>query len=245
MTKRIATALLERVFGRPPAAKAADPAKDALEREKLHHEIRKLTAEADMAEQEQELRREARLLREDTQRVISFNDSVQCVSVGVCKKKLAALARLERTAPIEIVFNSPGGSVFEGLDLYDTIMKLRSEGTPINTTVLGMGASMAGILLQAGERRRIGESALLMVHEVSSFSIGKLSSMEDDMDLSKRLYDRCIGILAARSLSSGCTEPLTAEQIKAKAYRKDWWLSADEALKHGLVDGILPVVASA
>lgn len=234
MSKSIAATLLERVLGKP-ASKSSDPARDALERDKLKQELRKLTAEADMAEQERGLRLEAQATRKDTRRVVNFNDGVGSVSVAICKEKLAHLVTLDPKAPIEIVFNSPGGSVIDGFDLYDTILQLRSSGTPINTTILGMGASMGGVLSQAGGIRRIGPHGLLMIHEVANFTVGKLSTLKDDVKLSERLYDKLITILAKRST-------LTVEEIKEKANRQDWWCDSEEALRYGFVDEVLPSV---
>jgi ATP-dependent protease ClpP protease subunit len=55
--------------------------------------------------------------------------------------------------PITITINSPGGSVMDGLALYDKILRLRRKGTPIETRATGLVASMATILLQAGDVR--------------------------------------------------------------------------------------------
>lgn len=207
----------------------------ALKKLKLEVEIRKLTAEA---EQEEYLAKRNALTwaqEIDRCRVFRFNDEVSVHSATVCIQHIRRMLETDRTAPIEIVFNSPGGEVFAGLELFDHLMALRAEGAVIDTTILGMGASMAGVIPQAGRIRRIGPTALMMVHEVASLSMGKISSQEDRLEMSKLVYTKLLDILASRS-------KLTADEIRAKAERKDWWLSAQEALEYGLVDEILPTV---
>lgn len=174
-------------------------------------------------------------VRPNAQRVFHFNDHVYGDSVAFCMSRFRDFVDIDPAAPIELVLNSPGGSVIDGFELYDFLLKLRAEGVRIDTTIMGMGASMAGVIAQAGETRRIGPYGRLMIHEVGSIAFGKLSSLKDHLKLADSLYDQCIGILAARS-------KLTPEEIKKHADRKDWWLTADEALEHGFVDAILPTV---
>jgi ATP-dependent protease ClpP protease subunit len=223
-----------------PATKK-DPTTEALEQEKLRLEIDKLRIDVRHAES---LARSVEIAasrdhenwitRANGQRVLHFNDQVYSDSVAYCMTRLRDMLDIDAAAPIEIVLNSPGGSVLDGFELYDFILALRAEGARIDTTIMGMAASMAGVIAQAGEVRRIGPSSLVMIHEVGSISYGKLSSLKDHVKLADRLYDRCIGILASRA-------KLTPEAIKERADRKDWWLNSDEALEHGFVDLVLPV----
>lgn len=173
-------------------------------------------------------------IRAYNQRIFHFNDQIFGESVAFCMQRLRDLVDLDHERPIELVFNSPGGSVIDGFELYDYLMSLRADGVWIDTTVLGMGASMAGVIAQAGKTRKIGPNSRLMIHEVGSLSYGKLSSMKDHLKMADQLYDQCLGILASRA-------KLTIDEIRQRAERKDWWLQADEALEHGFVDAILPI----
>lgn len=139
---------------------------------------------------------------------------------------------IERNQPIRINLNSPGGSVMDGLALYDTILRLRRKGFTVVTRATGLCASMATILLQAGDERIADANVQILVHELSTGGVGgKISGIRDEAQMMERLNDRLLGILADRS-------KLTKRQIFTKASRKEWWMDAEEALKVGLVDTI-------
>lgn len=164
-------------------------------------------------------------------RIYTFYGAVSSGSVGPALKALGEWHRRAPHEPIEIIFNSPGGSVLDGLALYDYIHELRHRGTPINTVTMGMAASMGGILLQAGEKRIASKNALILIHEVSMGAGGKMSEIEDELAFGKKLQQKCLDILAERST-------MTARQINTKWQKKDWWLDANEALKLGFVDEV-------
>ncbi len=152
-----------------------------------------------------------------------------------CKEALAELGKWSRRSPgcpITIIFNSPGGSVIDGLALYDYIQHLKRKGHHVTTIALGYAASMGGVLLQAGNKRVIGPNAFVLIHEVSSGAYGKVPEMEDSLNFSKRLQKRLLTILAERSEYS-------VQQIAQKWNRKDWWLDADEVVAHGFADEVL------
>lgn len=140
-------------------------------------------------------------------------------------------ARREPGEPITVVINTPGGSVPDGLALFDGLRTLINAGTPINTVGIGMAASMGGILLQAGVHRSMGRNAFLLIHEASFGVGGKMSEVEDRVEFVKRLQGRLLTILADRST-------LTEAQIRRRWVKKDWWLSAEEALELGFIDSI-------
>ena len=94
-----------------------------------------------------------------------------------------------------------------------------------------MAASMAGILLQSGNKRVIGQNAYILIHEVSDVAAGTTSEIEDELKLTKRLQKRLVGILAERSTMS-------EQQIEKKWKKNDWWLDANEAVELGFADEI-------
>ena len=165
-----------------------------------------------------------------------FSGSVNESSVRKCMGKLTEWSRLDPKCEMEIVFSSPGGSIIDGFELFDFIQDLRQDGHKIITGSLGMAASMAGILLQAGDHRWIGHQCWLMIHRAAFGAIGKTYEVEDEVKLVKRIEGRILDIFTARS-------NLTKLKIKRNWDRKDWWIDADECQQLGLVDeirGIMP-----
>lgn len=188
---------------------------------------RKLSLEADELDYEKHMRESSAF----ENRTFTFDDVVRDDSVQECIQVLSIWTRRDAAAPIKIIFNSPGGSVFDGFALYDYILQIRKAGTKVDTTSLGMTASMGGILLQSGETRRMSRHSYLMIHEVSATGGGKQFELEDEVKFTNRLQERCVAILAERSTMS-------VRQIKNKWKRKDWWLDAEEALKLGFCDEV-------
>lgn len=160
---------------------------------------------------------------------------METVNWDTIRSAMAAMKQISRRnpgKPLTITLNSPGGSVIAGLALHDEIRDLAKRGSHhITTKCRGMAASMGGILLQAGDKRVIGAESMVLIHEVSSGTSGKVGDMEDDLAFSKGLWDRLSRILARRS-------KMTPEDIRKKAHKFDWWLSAEEALELGFADEI-------
>jgi ATP-dependent Clp protease protease subunit len=145
--------------------------------------------------------------------------------------KLTEWHRRDPKCDIDIVFSSPGGSIIDGFELFDFIQELRAKGHKVITGSLGMAASMAGILLQAGDLRWIGHQSWMMIHRAAFGAIGKTFEIEDEVRLVKRIEERIVDIFTSRS-------NLTKLKIKRNWDRKDWWIDADEAVTLGLVDEI-------
>ena len=222
----------------------AELAKTAVEQEKLQAEVREALAKAHRAEIDlaREQRKEADELAKDSHhhRYV-FATAVTEASVAGCITALTAWSRQDPQCDIEIVFNSPGGSVVDGMALFDFIQLLRGSGHKVTTVALGMAASMAGILLQAGDVRAIGAQSWLMIHEASFGASGKTGEVEDRVEWVKRVQERILDIFADRCKTASeatATKRLSRTQIKNRWHRKDFWVSSDEALAFGLVDEI-------
>ena len=201
--------------------------KEALEIQKLELEIAHLRfrAEKQVADYERDM------ATADAARVYPLTGEISSTSVKYAIDRLTEWFRHSPDEPIEIVINSGGGSLFAGMALFDYIQIIRGAGCPVTTTAVGMAASMAGILLQAGSTRVMSEHAYLMIHEASTATWGKISELRDEVELIDRVEERMLAILAERSTMS-------AKQIKAKSARKDWWLDSREALKYGFIDDV-------
>ena len=162
----------------------------------------------------------------------TFDAVVNESSVTQCIRQLATWDRTDPGCNIEIVFDSPGGSVIDGMHLFDYIQLMRQKGHKITTVAMGYAASMAGILLQAGDDRVMGREAYMLIHEVSTLAWGKATAIEDELKFIKKIQARILHIFTARS-------NVTRRYIERNWKRKDWWMDADEALKFGFCDRIL------
>ena len=172
-----------------------------------------------------------------------FNDGVDETTVAECCAQLAVWDRLDPTCDLTVKINSPGGTVFEGLHLFDDVSaySLREWDTrdiprgTHHTTVIGRGmaASMGGILLQSFDTRIVGPECWVLIHEISTLSAGKLSEIREDSKFWDRVADRVAEIFVRRSNGK-----ISKTAFKRKWDGKEWWLSSDEALAYGFVDAI-------
>lgn len=167
----------------------------------------------------------------DNQRILDFITEVSDASVHRAVTKLGDW-RVRSLKPITVRFNSPGGDLISGMALYDYIVMLRQEGIEVTTVATGMCASMAAVLLQAGTKRLVTPNAWFMIHEVSSFSEGKLSEIEDETKWLIRAQSRFLDILAERS-------KLSKAEIKRRwRPANGWWMTPEETIEMGFADEI-------
>ena len=176
---------------------------------KAEAEARKVIAEAESAETKAEKEkleferyqkeRMERLSVDAENHVYRFSGEVNKTSTSKCRDALTEWSRCSPGCAMEIVFASPGGGITAGFELFDYIQQLRSIGHNITTGSLGMAASMAGILLQAGERRWIGHQSWILIHRASFGAIGKTYEIEDEVGWIKRIEERIISIFTSRS----------------------------------------------
>ncbi len=145
----------------------------------------------------------------------------------------AQLLFLESTDPekdISIYFNTPGGSVYAGLGIYDTMQYIKPE---INTICTGMAASMGAVLLTAGSKGR--RSALphsrVMIHQPMGGAQGQASDIEITAREIKKLKNELYEIIAKHSGN-------TLKKIEKDSDR-DYWMTSTEALEYGMIDEIL------
>jgi len=212
-------------------------------------ETRKTLAEALKAEREAEAygmdverKRELRAMELTSDRYFhtyQFTEMVNMSTVEQCIATLTMWSRKDRQdnpdaepCEVELTFNSPGGDIIAGIALFDFLIDLRRRGHHLTTIAQGIAATMAGILLQAGDTRCMGKESWVLIHEASFGTQGTIGQVEDRVEWVKKVQERIIGIFADRST-------LSRRQIEAKWKRKDWWLDSDECLKLGLVDRIL------
>ena len=173
-----------------------------------------------------------------------FTAQIDASSVRSCIDRLSYWHRTKPEAEITIIFSGPGGSVWEGLQLYDYIQQMKRLGHVVITQCIGMAASMASILLQAGTIRRMTKESWVMIHEISTFTGGSSSEIEDEAVLLKRMQDRTSAIFVAgakKAKEAGTADNAMddIDEFKTHWKRKNWWLTSDECLDYGFVDEVI------
>ena len=149
---------------------------------------------------------------------------------NIIQAQLLFLDSTESSSDIQLYINSPGGTVYSGLGIYDTMQIVRAD---VATICTGMAASMASIVLAAGQKGK--RSALphsrVMIHQPMGGAEGQASDIEitarEIIKLKGELYD----ILAEHTGKK-------VKQIEKDADR-DYWMTAKEALEYGMIDDIL------
>lgn len=168
----------------------------------------------------------SRLLKD---RIIFLGEDVNEHSMNLCIMQMLFLDREDSHAPIELYINSPGGSVVDGLALYDV---MHTISAPVNTTCVGTAASMGAVLLTGGTGTR---SALphsrIMIHQVSSGYRGTAADINIQVKETNKLYEQLLEILAQKSGQ-------TVKKLRNDCDR-DYYMSAEEAKAYGLIDSVI------
>jgi ATP-dependent protease ClpP protease subunit len=170
----------------------------------------------------------------DEARIFSFYSGIDEMTCKQCMATLGYWARQHEpgTQDFTIEITSSGGSVLDGFALIDTIRDLQSQGYIINTIGKGWVASMAALLLQAGNTRTLGRRSYVLIHEIQSQMAGSASDLDDKQGFTKRLARQGHELLAERST-------LTADEIAKRSERREWYMDASEAVELGFADGLL------
>ena len=157
---------------------------------------------------------------------VPINDYV----ANIIQAQLLYLEQLEPDRDILIYLNTPGGSVYAGLGIYDTMQYISCD---ISTICTGMAASMGAVLLCAGAngKRSALKHSRVMIHQPLGGTSGQASDIEitakEIQKLKKELYE----IIASHSGQS-------YKQVWKDGDR-DFWMTSDEALKYGMIDEVL------
>jgi ATP-dependent protease ClpP protease subunit len=176
----------------------------------------------------------ARKANEERHRVFEFDTEVSDLEVANLSDWLRDRVRRFPEKELTLYINSPGGSIYSGFVAMDAIREAEAAGNPVTVKITGMAASMAGVIAQAASKRLIGKHSELMLHTVSNFQFGsfKTFDVQDQAKFMERLTKKCLEAYAARS-------EWTVENLfeKVNNGRVDWWLTADEAVAEGFMDG--------
>lgn len=169
----------------------------------------------------------SRLLKE---RIVIIGTPINDQIANLAVAQLLYLASEDSERDVNLYINSPGGVIYSGLAVYDTMQWV---ACPVATICVGLAASMGSVLLAAGAdgKRGVLPNSRIMLHQPLGGAQGQASDIEiqakEILWLKKRIYE----ILAKHTDKS-------LEQIETDADR-DYWLSAQEAKDYGLVDNVL------
>ncbi len=163
-------------------------------------------------------------------RIIFLGTGINDQVANIVQAQLLFLASVDSNRDIQIYINSPGGSVYAGLGIYDTMQFITPD---VATICTGMAASMAAVLLCAGEKgKRSGLThSRVMIHQPMGGAQGQASDIEitarEIITLKEELYN----IIAQHSGQ-------TYEKVYEDSDR-DYWMKAEKALEYGMIDEIL------
>ena len=169
----------------------------------------------------------SRLLKD---RIIFLGEEVNDVSASLVVAELLFLEAEDPGKDIQLYINSPGGSVTAGMAIYDTMQYIKCD---VSTICLGMAASMGAFLLAGGTKgkRFALPNSTIMIHQPSGGAQGQATEIQivaDHIAKTKRTLNE---ILAANT-----GQPL---EVVEKDTDRDNYMSAEEALAYGLIDGVV------
>ena len=169
----------------------------------------------------------SRLLKD---RIIFLGEEVNDVSASIIVAQLLFLEAEDPGKDIHLYINSPGGSVTAGMAIYDTMQYIKCD---VSTICIGMAASMGAFLLAGGAKgkRMALPNAEIMIHQPSGGAQGQATEISIAAKHILRTREKLNTILAANT-----GQPL--EQIEIDTER-DNWLTAEEAMKYGLIDSVI------
>lgn len=169
----------------------------------------------------------SRLLRD---RIIFLGDDVNEHTANLIVAQLLFLENQDPNKDIILYINSPGGSVYDAMAIYDTMQFVKSD---IQTVGIGVQASAAAFLLSSGTKgkRLLLPHATVMIHQPSSGTRGKVTDQEIDLREALRVKKMLEEIMAKN----------TGQSLKKihEDMERDFWMTADQALKYGVVDKVI------
>lgn len=169
----------------------------------------------------------SRLLEE---RIIFINEEINEHTASVVVAQLIHLANEDPKKEISVYINSPGGTVYDGLAIYDTMNYISPD---VATYGIGLQASMGAFLLSSGTKgkRYILPNSRVMIHQPSSGTQGMVTDQEITLKEGLTLKEKLAVIMAKN----------TGQKLaKVKAdMERDFWMGAEEAKEYGIVDAVI------
>jgi len=169
----------------------------------------------------------SRLLNE---RIIFLGEQVDEHTANIVVAQLIHLAYVDSKKDIKLYINSPGGSVYDGMAIFDTMQYITPD---VQTIGIGLQASMGAFLLSSGAKgkRFALPHSKIMIHQPSHGTKGKVTDMEIDLREGLAVKEMLAELIATN----------TGQKIKkVKAdMERDYWMTPDEARSYGLIDEII------
>jgi ATP-dependent Clp protease protease subunit len=163
-------------------------------------------------------------------RIIFLGYPISDEVANIITAQLLFLDSTDRTRDIQMYINSPGGSVYSGMGVYDTMQYVTPD---VSTICIGVAASMAAVLMCAGAtgKRTALKHSRVMMHQPSAGAGGQASDIEITVAQVKKLKHELYEVVAHHS-----GQPV--DRI-ATDFDRDFWMTALEAKEYGLVDEVL------
>jgi ATP-dependent Clp protease protease subunit len=163
-------------------------------------------------------------------RIIFLGYPVNDEVANIITAQLLFLESTDRNRDIQLYINSPGGGVYAGLGLYDTMQFVNPD---IATICTGIAASMAAVLMAAGApgKRSALKHSRIMMHQPSAGAAGQASDVQFTVNEVRKIKQELYEILSHHTGQS-------IEKV-AKDSNRDFWMTAEEAKEYGLVDEVL------
>jgi ATP-dependent Clp protease protease subunit len=163
-------------------------------------------------------------------RIIFLGYPISDEVANIITAQLLFLDSTDRHRDIQMYINSPGGAVYSGLGVYDTMQYVTPD---VSTICIGVAASMAAVLMCAGAKgkRTALKHARIMMHQPSAGAGGQASDIEITVNEVKKIKKELYDVIAYHSGQG-------AEKIQ-KDFDRDYWMTAQEAKDYGLVDEVL------
>jgi ATP-dependent Clp protease, protease subunit len=163
-------------------------------------------------------------------RIIFLGYPVNEEVANIITAQLLFLESTDRTRDVQLYINSPGGGVYAGLGLYDTMQFVTPD---IATICTGIAASMAAVLMSAGApgKRSALKHSRIMMHQPSAGAAGQASDVEITVNEVRKIKHELYEILSTHTGQ-------TIEKV-TKDSNRDYWMTAEEAKNYGLIDEVL------
>lgn len=163
-------------------------------------------------------------------RILFLGNAVDDYTASVIQAQLLFLESTDPKSDIQIYINSPGGMVYAGLGIYDTMQYISPD---VATICTGIAASMAAVLLCAGTKgKRTGlKHSRVMIHQPLGGAGGQASDIEITANEILKIKDELYEIISEHSGQS-------LEKVEQDSDR-DYWMKADEAKAYGMIDEVL------
>jgi len=131
---------------------------------------------------------------------------------------------------LEVEINSPGGSVFEGMRIYNSLRGISQRGVEVTAIVNGLAASMGSVILMAGDKRYMTKGSRIMIHEASTMAAGDARALKRQADLLESVSSEISAIYSERT---GGDQKAIRDLMLAET-----WMDTDKAISMKFIDGV-------